>query len=36
MDTTLALVLISLIGMAAFAWGYLAGRQRRKPGDGRG
>jgi hypothetical protein len=30
MDTTLALVLISLIGVAAFASGYLAGLQRRK------
>jgi hypothetical protein len=36
MDTTLALVLISLIGVAAFGWGYLAGRHRRKPGADRG
>jgi hypothetical protein len=36
MDTALALVLISLIGVAAFGWGYFAGRQRRKPGAGRG
>jgi hypothetical protein len=35
MDNTVALVLIALIGVASFAWGYLAGRQRRKPGGSR-
>jgi hypothetical protein len=36
MESFLPLVLISLIGVGAFAFGYLAGRQRRKPGDSRG
>lgn len=36
MDTTLSLLLISLIGVAAFAFGFLAGRQRRKQGASHG
>jgi hypothetical protein len=30
MDSSLSLLLISLIGVAAFVFGFLAGRQRRK------
>jgi hypothetical protein len=36
MDSSLSLLLISLIGVAAFAFGFLAGRQRRKQGADRG
>jgi hypothetical protein len=36
MDSSLSLLLISLIGVAAFAFGFLAGRNRRKQGAGHG
>jgi len=36
MDTTILLFLISLIGVGAFAFGFLAGRNRRKQGASHG
>jgi hypothetical protein len=36
MDTSLALALIALIGVAAFAWGFVMGRHRAKQEDGHG
>jgi len=36
MDSCLSLLLISLLGIAAFAFGFLAGRQRRKQGASHG
>jgi hypothetical protein len=36
MDSSLSLLLISLIGVAAFVCGFLAGRQRRKQGADHG
>jgi hypothetical protein len=36
MDSSLSLLLISLIGVAAFVFGFLAGRQREKQGAGHG
>jgi hypothetical protein len=36
MDSFLPLLLLSLLGVAAFTSGYLAGRQRRKTGVGHG
>jgi len=36
MESSLHLLLISLIGVAAFAFGFLAGRQRNKQGANHG
>lgn len=36
MDSTISLLLIALIGVAAFAMGYLAARNRRKQGASHG
>jgi hypothetical protein len=36
MDTTVLLLLISLIGVAAFAFGFLAGRNRGRQGASHG
>jgi hypothetical protein len=36
MDSSLYLFLITLIGVAAFAFGYLAGRNRRRQGANHG
>jgi hypothetical protein len=35
MNSFVPLLMICLIGVASFAWGYLAGRQRRQQGNGR-
>jgi len=36
MDSFVPLLLICLIGLAAFAWGYAAGRHCRQEGDRNG
>lgn len=36
MDSTISLFLIALIGVAAFAFGFLAGRNRRGKGANHG
>jgi hypothetical protein len=36
MATSLSLLLIALVGVAAFAFGFLAGRNRRKQGANHG
>jgi hypothetical protein len=36
MDSTISLFLIALLGVAAFAFGFLAGRNRRRQGTNHG